>query len=83
MWCWMLPIIRISMNLREEELCRFGCWNIGNMRNKGFADRWISCGQKRKMKIIRYKYTGFSGTGNYFQRYYKRDRRSGWIEAGD
>ncbi len=24
-------------------------WNIGNMRNKGFADSLISCGQKRKM----------------------------------
>ena len=36
-----------------------------------------------KDRRIRYKYTGFSGTGNYFQRYYKRDRRSGWIEAGD
>ncbi len=29
-----------------------------------------------KDRRIRYKYTGFSGTGNYFQRYYKRDRRS-------
>lgn len=25
----------------------------------------------------------FPEAGNYFQRYYQCDRRSGWIEAGD
>ena len=36
--------------------------------------------RNEKVRRICKKYTGFSGTGNYFQRYYIDYSEPGWIE---